>query len=86
MHENGYHVHYVPKSENIKPYREMSAACDMEASRQLCDHTFIGTCNHKNMSGSTYSYFLSCMMQTSVAKVCIDIEDLSSAPEEFPPR
>lgn len=83
MLDNGYHVHHVPKSEHTKPYREVCAAVDMEASRLYCDHTFIGTCNIKKLGGSTFSYFLFCMMPPSVTKVCIDIDNLLSKPEVF---
>lgn len=76
MRQNGYHVHYLPKPTKE---RELNAICDLQMGR-FCDHTFIGACNVENTSGSSFSYFLFCMMPPEVVKICIDLDHMERDP------
>jgi hypothetical protein len=63
---------FLPKGE----YREINAIRDLLAS-QLCNGVFIGNYNPNTFVGSTYSYFVSILIENKISRVLIDLDHIN---------
>lgn len=73
LSENGYKYRF---SEKFFESREKNAIVDLLLS-QKCNHIFIGAYNLVKVTGSTYSYYISNIINKDVMKVGFDIHNLT---------
>ena len=79
LSENGYKYSF---SEKFFEGREKNAIVDLLLS-QKCNHIFIGPYNIVKKNGSTYSNYISNIINKDVMKVGFDIENLESLEQTY---
>lgn len=76
MKENNYNIFMTKK--NVFEGREPHAIIDLLVGEK-CTGTLIGNWNHKNSTGSTFSYVLDQRIEPKLKRVFIDIYNISSS-------
>ena len=79
LSENGYKYNF---SEKFFEGREKNAIVDLLLS-QKCNHIFIGAYNIVKKNGSTYSNYISNIINKDVMKVGFDIDNLESLEQTY---
>jgi hypothetical protein len=55
--------------------RELNAIIELLVSK-ICNNKFIGNFNFTKLNGSTFSYFISKMLNSNVEKITIDLDKI----------
>ena len=72
MKNNGYKYRCTEKTE---PGRELNAIVDLLIST-ACNNIFIGNFNLETLNGSTFSYYISTLLDTKVKRIMIDVDHI----------
>jgi hypothetical protein len=70
MKTNGYKYRCTEKTQ---PGRELNAIVDLLIST-ACNNVFIGNFNLKSLNGSSFSYYISTLLDTKVKRIMIDLD------------
>jgi len=75
MKSNGYIIHF--NNEKYFEYREKNAIVDLLTSK-ICNNIFIGGFTFNILSGSTFSYYIGKIIDSSCKKISINLDKITN--------
>jgi len=75
MKSNGYIIHF--NNEKYFEYREKNAIIDLLTSK-ICNNIFIGGFTFNSLTGSTFSYYIGKIIDSSCKKISINLDKITN--------